>query len=362
MRTRKTNHHTPRPTGSTNPAAGILGWYNLNRRELPWRTQPGESPDPYRVWISEIMLQQTTVATVCSYFGRFVRRWPDVYALAAAPLDDVLSLWAGLGYYARARNLHRGAQTVVEQFGGIIPRRPGDLLGIPGIGHYTAGAIAAIAFQEPVAALDTNAERVLARYLAFDEPLPAARTRLRLRVEKLVPHDRPGDFAQALMDFGSLICVPKNPRCSECPIAGSCKARRLGRTDQLPRKRHKTTRRLARAVAFVAVDDMGSIYLVRRPEHGLFGGMMQPPLTPLRATFPRHAAAVRQAPFQGEWRCVPGAMRHVLTHMELEIRAYVARFSQRPNGAGIWLTRHEVAFAALPTAMRKILGHALSAA
>ncbi len=292
MPTRKASHHIPRDVKRANTANRLLAWYDSNRRDLPWRAGSGESADPYRVWVSEIMLQQTTVAAVAGYFGRFVERWPDVRALAAAPLDDVLTLWAGLGYYARARNLHRGARMVVEKHAGALPGSAADLIAIPGIGRYTANAIAAIAFGEKVAAIDTNAERVLARLLAFEEALPAARARLDTMAEHLVPPSRPGDFAQALMDLGSTVCLPEHPRCGACPISRHCEARRLERAHILPRKSQKAPRKVTRAVAFVAVDSSGSVYLVRRPEKGLFGGMMQPPLSAFSKNFPAARVAL----------------------------------------------------------------------
>jgi A/G-specific adenine glycosylase len=361
MKTRKAVHHIPRPRKGAKAADSLLGWYDAHRRDLPWRARPGESADPYRVWVSEIMLQQTTVTAVAGYFARFIRRYPDIRALASAPLDDVLKLWAGLGYYARARNLHRGARAVMEIHGGALPRNPAELTKISGIGRYTANAIAAIAFGEKVAAIDTNAERVLARLLAFERALPAARPRLSAMAADLVPSTRPGDFAQALMDLGSAICLPEQPRCGDCPIAQFCKARRLGLTQVLPVKKQKSPRRLTRAVAFVAIDAAGSVYLVRRPEDGLFGGMMQPPLTAMRKSFPALREALRDAPFSGVWKLRPGKVRHMLTHLELEVRTYVANFTARPNGEGIWLTPDEFGAAALPTAMRKILKHALAA-
>jgi len=337
----------------------LLRWYDMHRRDLPWRAKPGEIPDPYRVWISEIMLQQTTVSAVAGYFERFVRRWPDVAALASAQLDEVLGIWAGLGYYARARNLHRGALAVMEQFGGAIPQNSAELIRIPGIGHYTANAIAAIAFGERVAAIDTNAERVLARLIEFREVLPDARTRLNRIAAGFVPAERPGDFAQALMDLGSSICLPEHPRCGECPLAKLCRAHALGLTGILPQKKSKSPRKIARAVAFVAIDSVGAVYLVRRPQDGLFGGMMQPPLTSLRGEFPARDKVLGDAPFSGDWIGKRGVVRHTLTHLELEIRTYVARFGARPNGEGIWISPAEFGSAALPTAMRKILKHAL---
>jgi A/G-specific adenine glycosylase len=317
---------------SASPAKQLLSWYDRHRRDLPWRAKPGHRPDPYQVWISEIMLQQTTVAAVVSYFERFIRRWPDVTTLASASLDDVLVQWAGLGYYARARNLHRGARFVAENFGGVMPARADQLIDIPGIGPYTANAIAAIAFGERVAAIDTNAERVMARYLAFQGSLPGARAQLTARVAGLVPELRAGDFAQGLMDLGSSICTSEAPQCGVCPLTLRCEARQQKLTELLPRKDKKAQRRVMRALAFVAIDDGGSVYLIRRPEAGLFGGMMQPPMTPLQKNFPSAPDARSQAPFHGEWAIKRGVVRHTLTHIELEVRTYVAQFSARPNG------------------------------
>lgn len=353
--------HSISPTGkSASAAERLLSWYDRHRRDLPWRAKPEQTADPYRVWVSEIMLQQTTVAAVVTYFERFIGRWPDIAALASAPLDDVLAQWAGLGYYARARNLHRGARFVGEKFGGVMPRQARHLIEIPGIGPYTANAIAAIAFGECVAAIDTNAERVMARFLAFSQSLPGARAQLASLAAELVPRRRPGDFAQALMDLGSSICTPEGPQCSACPLSLRCKAHRQNLTALLPRKDKKMRRRRMRALAFVAIDDGGSVYLIRRPETGLFGGMMQPPLTPLRKNFPSAHDAVSQAPFLGEWKLTRGTVRHTLTHIELEVRTYIARFSDRPNGEGIWLKPDEFTATALPTAMRKMLAHALA--
>lgn len=356
MPTLKRRHHT----SSASAAEQLLSWYDRHRRDLPWRARPGQAADPYRVWVSEIMLQQTTVAAVAAYFEGFTRRWPDVMSLASASLDDVLAQWAGLGYYARARNLHRGARFVAERFGGAMPQQADQLIAIPGIGPYTANAIAAIAFGERVPAIDTNAERVMARYLAFSRVLPAARGQLAALVSELVPRLRAGDFAQALMDLGSSICVPEDPECAVCPLSLGCEAHRQNLTAILPCKAKKTQRRVMRALAFVAIDNGGSVYLVRRPESGLFGGMMQPPLTPLQKNFPSARDALSEAPFRGEWKLKRGVVRHTLTHMELEIRTYVAQFSARPNGEGIWLLPREFRSTALPTAMRKMLTHALA--
>ena len=333
----------------------LLAWYDTHRRELPWRAKSGETADPYRVWLSEIMLQQTTVTAVIPYYQGFLKRWPDVRSLAAAPLDDVLGAWAGLGYYSRARNLHRAAQTIGK---GAFPRTSEDLRSLPGIGAYTAAAIAAIAYDERVAAMDANAERVIARLFAVEEPLPKARPRLAALAAPLVP-ERAGDFAQALMDLGSSICVPKKPLCRQCPISVHCMAFERGIAENLPRKAAKASRPLKRGAAFVAIDTKGAVYLVKRPENGLLGAMLQPPLGEWTEKFPSRASALEQAPFTGAWSKLAGIVQHGFTHFQLEMEIYAARFSRRPNGEGRWFAPHELETAALPTVMRKIIHHAL---
>jgi A/G-specific adenine glycosylase len=338
----------------------LLSWYDVHRRELPWRARPGEGADAYRVWLSEIMLQQTTVAAVAPYYREFLKRWPRVQDLAAATQDDVLGAWAGLGYYSRARNLHRAAKSIVQDFGGAFPRSAAELRKLPGIGAYTSAAIAAIAFGERVAAMDTNAERVIARLHAVEEALPKARPVLAALAAGLVSQQRAGDFAQALMDLGSLICVPKRPLCGACPLAGECRGRAMGVAEQLPRKALERARPLKRGAAFVARDGEGAVYLVRRPEKGLLGGMLQPPLGDWIQTFPERAAVLKEAPFVGEWIKKPGIVRHAFTHFVLELEVYAARFFLRPNGEGIWLKGNELERAALPTVMRKVLRHGLA--
>jgi A/G-specific adenine glycosylase len=243
-------------------AADLIAWYDRHRRKLPWRSLPGETPDPYRVWLSEIMLQQTTVTAVAPYFARFTARWRDVRALAEAPLDDVLKLWAGLGYYARARNLHACAKAVVERHGGHFPRSKEELAALPGIGPYSAAAIAAIAFDAPAAAVDGNVERVVARLLAVEPELPAAKAEIRRLTQHLVPAARAGDFAQALMDLGATICTPKKPACVLCPWLDDCVARRRGDPETFPHKAPKKTGRLRRGAAFVTMRADGAV-LVR---------------------------------------------------------------------------------------------------
>ncbi len=328
---------------------------------MPWRAKRGARVNPYRVWLSEIMLQQTTVQTVGSYYRSFLKRWPNVTALANASLDEVLASWSGLGYYSRARNLHRTAQLVAFERGGKFPKSAAELKKLPGIGPYTAGAIAAIAFGERVAALDANAERVLARLFALSEPLPQIKKQLAALADSLVPADRPGDFAQALMDLGATVCTPKNPKCDGCPIAGHCLARRRGLAEQLPSKSVKPARPTKRGAAYVAFDRKNSVLLERRPEKGLLGAMMQPPLGAWRSAFPTRARALKEVPFPGRWSKAPGVVRHSFTHFHLEIEVYVAHFNRRPVFSGKWVAPEGLRETALPTAMRKLVRHALDA-
>jgi A/G-specific adenine glycosylase len=282
-----------------------------------------------------------------------------VQALAAAPLDDVLAAWAGLGYYARARNLHAAAKMVAGELGGKFPRTIEDLRKIPGIGPYTAGAIAAIAFDVKAAAVDANAERVIARYFAVREPLREAKPKLRALTESILPDERAGDFAQALMDLGSAICTPKRPACANCPWFEDCRARQLGIQETLPVRNEKPVRPLKRGAAFVARDKTGAVLLMKRPEKGLLGGMRQPPLGPWTEKFPSANEAALQAPFSAEWRKLAGLVRHGFTHFELEIEVYAAEVGKRPKTDGNWVAADDLGEAALPTVMRKIVFHAL---
>lgn len=341
------------------PSDKLLAWYDIHRRVLPWRALAGHRADPYWVWLSEIMLQQTTVAAVGSYYREFLRRWPNVKALATARLDDVLAAWAGLGYYARARNLHRAAKIVVEEYGCVFPQTAEGLRALPGIGRYTAGAIAAIAFDEPEAAVDANAERVIARLFAVREPMPKVKPQLRLLGQSLVPKLRAGDFAQALMDLGATICTPKRPACSSCPWSVRCEARKRGIQETLPVRGEERVRPMKRGAAFVAKDVRGAILLQKRPEQGLLGGMLQPPLGPWTDEFPSMKDAVLQAPFRADWKKRAGIVRHGFTHFELEIEVYATDLAKRPEAEGQWVARNDLRSSALPTVMRKILSHAL---
>ncbi|HWA90388.1 MAG TPA: A/G-specific adenine glycosylase [Rhizomicrobium sp.] len=337
----------------SSPAQKLLAWYDRHARVLPWRAPKGTRQEPYRVWLSEIMLQQTTVQAVAGYYRRFLERWPTVDDLAAAPLDDVLAAWAGLGYYARARNLHKTARAVA---GRGFPTTHEGLRALPGIGDYTAGAIAAIAFDLPYAAMDANAERVVARLFAVTEPLAKVKTRIRGFGQSLVPERRAGDFAQAMMDLGSAICTPKRPACMSCPLFDDCEARKLGIQEMLPAKGEKPVRPLKRGAAYVARDKTGAVLLEKRPESGLLGGMLQPPLGPWTDNFPPRDAALAQAPFEAPWKKRPGVVRHGFTHFELEIEVYETEVARRPKYAGQWVS--DLDNAALPTVMRKIVSSA----
>ncbi|MBX9773315.1 MAG: A/G-specific adenine glycosylase [Xanthobacteraceae bacterium] len=339
----------------------LLAWYDRHRRVLPWRARPGEAIDPYRVWLSEIMLQQTTVKTVGPYFARFLARWPDVQALAAAPLDDVLKLWAGLGYYARARNLHACAQAVAARGG--FPRSEDALTALPGIGRYTAAAIVAIAFDAKAVPVDGNVERVVTRLFAVEEELPAAKPEIQRLAQTLAPDARAGDFAQAMMDLGATICTPAKPACVLCPWTGDCAARRRGDPQSFPRKARKREGTLRRGAAFVAVRADGCVLLRSRPPKGLLGGMTEVPTTAWSHDFDDTQAtkdAPRLSRATPKWRRLPGVVRHVFTHFPLELVVYAAKVPRNtdvPDGAR-WVAIDALPGEALPTVMRKVLAHA----
>ena len=276
------------------------------------------------------MLQQTTVQAVAGYYRKFLTLWPDVKALAAAPQDDVLAAWAGLGYYARARNLHAAAKVVALEMGGKFPANAEALRALPGVGGCTSAAIAAIAYDEKQAAMDANAERVIARLFAVKTPLPRGKKEMHAHCQALVP-ERAGDFAQALMDLGSAICTPRRPACPNCPLSADCQARKLGIQEQLPVKAPKIARPLKRGAAFVVRDKSGAVLLVKRPDKGLLASMLEPPLGPWSEDFPKPAQALKQAPFEAAWKKRPGIVRHGFTHFELEVEVYVADVAKRPT-------------------------------
>ncbi|MEI6557660.1 MAG: A/G-specific adenine glycosylase [Rhodospirillaceae bacterium] len=337
----------------------LLGWYDRSRRQLPWRLAPGGRADPYRVWLSEIMLQQTTVAAVVPYFERFLTAWPTVADLAAAPLDEVLKGWAGLGYYARARNLHACARVVAERFGGRFPDTEEGLSALPGIGVYTAAAVAAIAFDRPATVVDGNVERVVARLFAVAAPLPGAKPELRRLAATLTPLVRPGDFAQAMMDLGATVCTPRRPRCLLCPLKAGCAAAAAGIAETLPRRAAKSDKPVRHGVAYWLVNERGAVWLRRRADHGLLGGMTELPSTEWREEGPPDPTAVAaQAPAPAVWQPLPGVVRHTFTHFHLEMTVVAGQAAAQPAGAGGWVPLSRLGDHALPTVMAKLIRHA----
>ena len=342
-------------------SAALLAWYDRHRRALPWRAGPGERADPYRVWLSEIMLQQTTVKTVAPYYARFLERFPTVEQLAQASLDDVLKAWAGLGYYARGRNLHACARAVVERHGGQFPETAAALSELPGIGPYTAAAIAAIAFDEPATPVDGNIERVVARLFAVEEELPGGKPRIRRLAADLTPAQRAGDFAQAMMDLGASLCTPKKPACGLCPLNDGCAARRRGDAETFPRKAAKRVGNLRRGAAFVVVREDGHLLVRTRPTRGLLGGMTEVPTNTWTHDFDaKRALAVAPRLADTQWRRVPGVVTHVFTHFPLELVVHTTRVGAAAKApAGMrWVALADVAGEALPNVMRKVLTHA----
>jgi A/G-specific adenine glycosylase len=340
----------------------LLAWYDRHRRRLPWRALPGERSDPYRVWLSEIMLQQTTVKAVGPYFEKFVARWPSVEAMGRASLDDVLRMWAGLGYYSRARNLHACAVMVTREHGGAFPDSEDGLRALPGIGPYTAAAIAAIAFDRRTMPVDGNIERVVSRLYAVEEALPQAKPRIQELAATLLGPTRAGDSAQALMDLGSTICTPKKPACSLCPFSDDCMARARGDQETFPRKAPKKAGTLRRGAAFVVT--RGDELLVRtRESKGLLGGMTEVPNSEWLAG-QKDAAALTQAPAVkgvARWYRKTGVVTHVFTHFPLELVVYTARVAARtraPEGMR-WVPIATLHDEALPNVMRKVIVHGL---
>ena len=335
-------------------SATLVAWYDRHARALPWRVPPGalaagDRPDPYRVWLSEVMLQQTTVAAVRAYFHRFTARWPRVEALAAAEDAEVMAEWAGLGYYARARNLLKCARVVAADHGGRFPETEAGLRDLPGIGPYTAAAIAAIAFDRPAAVMDGNVERVLARLFAVETPLPAAKPELRALAERLTPEARPGCHAQAVMDLGATICTPKAPACGICPVMDMCRARAAGTAAELPRKAPKKAKPTRLGIAYIARRADGAVLLETRPEKGLLGGMLGWPGSDWTKGPPAEAP-----PIAADWHDPGGEVRHTFTHFHLRL---ALRLAVVPAGAtpdrGEFHPRATFRPASLPTVMRK---------
>ncbi len=367
-RKRKIPRRRPRkPPGLDRTAlvAALFRWYDSGHRSFVWRTQPGETPDPYRVWLSEVMLQQTQAATVERYFKKFIARWPTLEDLAGADLDALLHVWQGLGYYARARNLHRAARIVQHEHAGYLPKDEASLLALPGIGPYSAAAIAAIAFDKPATVVDGNVERVIARLFAVTDPLPKAKGEIRKLEATLTPARRPGDYAHAIMELGGAICRPVNPACGHCPWAFGCEAKAKKLVDELSRRSPSPHRPIRHGVAFWLQHADGAVLLRRRPEQGLLGGMMEVPSTDWRQGTWTLAEALKQSPLPQaklfHKRLLPGTVRHEFSHFRLELKVVAAKTRGRTSVLenAVWCPPERFGYYALPSAMHKLARHVL---
>jgi len=344
------------------PAAlrpSLLRWYDRHRRALPWRAEPGVSPDPYHVWLSEIMLQQTTVATVRSYFDDFLALWPTVVDLAGASLDDVLHAWQGLGYYSRARNLHRCAGVVAGERDGRFPKHEKDLAELPGIGDYTAAAIAAIAFGRPVVPVDGNVKRVIARMALIEASGSALKGAVQETVGAFAEGERPGDFAQALMDLGATICRPRKPLCTACPWHNDCLARKDGQPVRIPVPSPRKAKPVRFGVAFWLRRPDGAFWLRRRPESGLLGGMIEVPSTDWRAKTWNAKEVHALAPQACAWRPLDGEVTHTFTHFHLRLSVWAGETESDDLADGFWCRPPNLRDHALPTVMKKVVRHAV---
>ncbi len=331
----------------------LLGWYDTHRRDLPWRAKPGEAVDPYRVWLSEVMLQQTTVAAVTPRFLAWTARWPDFASLAAAEDADVMAAWAGLGYYARARNLVAAAKAVVAEHGGVFPATEAELRALPGLGAYTAAAVAAIAFGQRAVVVDANVERVVARLFAIDTPLPAARPAIRAAADTITPDLRAGDFAQAMMDLGSGICTTRAPKCLLCPLRAWCDGFAQGAPERLPVKAKKAAKPQRKGTIFW-LERAGTVLLVRRPDKGLLGGMRALPTGPWVEGAPGFGPGFEDAPAQADWRMLDVRVAHGFTHFDLELSLAVAEVEGHQAAVGSeWWPIDRLDTAGLPTVFAK---------
>ncbi|GHA82947.1 A/G-specific adenine glycosylase [Algimonas arctica] len=334
--------------------AALLRWYDRQGRTLPWRVRPedranGVIADPYAVWLSEIMLQQTTIPHGTPYWYKFLDLYPSVEALAAAPLDDVLTHWAGLGYYARARNLHKCAITVATERGGEFPRTKTELLTLPGIGDYTASTIAAICFDQPTNIVDGNVERVISRMHRVEEPLPKAKAFIKSLAAVIADSDRPGDYGQAVMDLGATVCTPRSPLCDSCPWSDWCEALEAGDQTAYPKKAPKKKQPIRFGGAYVMMRD-GAVWLRRRPSEGLLGGMMEVPTSEWADVMPSVVP-----PVEADWSRSPAPVKHVFTHFELRLDVYRTEIDGDPDGEGRWVACEALSTVALPSLFKKVL-------
>ncbi|TDK37404.1 A/G-specific adenine glycosylase [Rhizobium deserti] len=355
---------TSTQTPARNLPDALLTWYDRHHRDLPWRVSPaaaaaGKRADPYHIWLSEVMLQQTTVQAVKPYFWKFLGLWPKVTDLAAAPVEDVMAAWAGLGYYARARNLKKCAEAVATEHGGAFPDTEQGLRALPGIGDYTSAAVAAIAFNRQAAVMDGNVERVISRLYAIDAPLPGSKSLMKAKVTALTPAARPGDFAQAMMDLGATICTPKRPACAICPLRDDCLAFAEHDPERFPVKAAKKEKPVRLGAAFIAVTPEGEILLRRREESGLLGGMTEVPTTAWTSRVDGGATAAH-APFDADWEPC-GLVVHVFTHFELRLSIFRAKTNRtdKQSTVGWWEPVENLERQALPTVMKKAISQAI---
>jgi A/G-specific adenine glycosylase len=340
--------------------ARTLRWWDRNRRALAWRAAPGEKPDPYRVWLSEVLLQQTTAQAAMPYYQTFVAKWPRVEDLAQAPLEAVISAFASLGYYSRARNLHACAKEIAER-GGRFPSEEADLRALPGIGAYTAAAIAAIAFGRETLPVDGNIARVLARLIALEQPIAHARGEIAAAARALAPARRAGDFAQALMDIGATLCRPRNPDCGSCPLAEDCAAFRAGVPEAYPRRAEAKARPSRRGAVFFARRPDGAFLARRRPPHGLLASTIELPGTPWNSKGPESGLA-EAAPVAARWRKLPGSVEQGFTHFVLMLTVYAGEFEGGAPSGYFWVGPDAVSAAGFSSVMRKAVDHALAEA
>ncbi|MCZ2328486.1 A/G-specific adenine glycosylase [Bartonella sp. F02] len=341
-------------------SAHLLSWYDKHHRHLPWRITPEEQakgirPDPYRVWLSEVMLQQTTVETVKPYFKKFLKLWPNLFSLSQASQDDIMKAWAGLGYYSRARNLKNCADQLVKDYNGEFPQSVKILRTLPGIGDYTAAAISAIAFNNSVAAVDGNIERVITRLFAITTLLPKAKTEIKNKTQEIISLKRPGDFTQAMMDLGATICTPRKPSCPDCPLQSLCQATKMQAVEIFPVKAAPKERSLKTGAAFIILNKNRQIYLEKRHSSKLLGGMTQVP----NNIGINNNNGLENAPFPANWQ-FKGEITHIFTHFSLKLNVYyVDEMCVTKSKNGWWCDIHTLDKEALPTVMKKAISIAL---
>lgn len=347
------------------PSELLLRWYDRHGRDLPWRKKSGKKPDAYHILLSEFMAQQTTIPVVLKYYQKFLRRWPSIEDLAKADLQEVREEWSGLGYYRRAKFLHMTAKLVVEKYRGIVPNDIKTLKTLPGIGDYTANAIRAVVYDLPSNVIDGNVNRVITRMFAIRKPIAQSGSEIRQAACSLLPAARHGDYAQALMDLGAMICTPQNPACGQCPWQSFCQAYARGLQAELPKKAVRVDKPKRFTMAFWAKNRQGQILLERRPEAGLLAGMMGVPLTAFHHDDCGRDILEKEAPFSAYWQEIAGTVRHTFTHFELYIKVVRGKIGgqakPQTQGQFLWVKEDQVMQTGMPSVMKKIARHATTA-